>query len=526
MAFHHIESEQRPQSTRLLGRRELLKAIIMLGGLVLVSCFVPSCLRRTEQRERRPNIVLFYDDEHRQSALGCYGHPTLHTPNIDALASRGALFSRMYCQGPVCMPSRASLVTGLYVHDHGTDFNIAAQPHPELPTFMQRLQAAGYVTAEVGKMHFYGRPPGGRDLRKSEDFIKSYGFDYALECHDRYIDDPGVFPGLTSHYGVYIKERGLEEANQKDLERLKLMSPNMWAGVTSEVPAEHDIDSFVAWRAIDWLRNYDGKKPFFLWASFVGPHPPFCAPKEYADMYSLEDVVLGPRELPKASNEVWGHQIERMAQESANPLLTDDFVRRTGRQYYGKITLIDDRIGDIMKVIEEKGWSDNTWFIFNSDHGEMMGDHGFMTKWNFYKSSVLVPCIICPPSGIKPRVIDNPVESIDLTATLLDISGAQPLEGSSGRSLLPFLEGTAKPKKAVFSEISNRTHDAFFVMVATDRYRYTYEAKTGTPCEFFDLKEDPDELNNLVNDSSMQSLMKELYRDYLRPFLAGKELGE
>jgi arylsulfatase A-like enzyme len=151
----------------------------------------------------------------------------------------------------------------------------------------------------------------------------------------------------------------------------------------------------------------------------------------------------------------------------------------------------------------------------------MLGDHNLMAKMNFYRSSVLVPAIIRPPEPMSPRVEDGIIESIDLTRTILDVAGAEPIEDSKGMSLLPFLEGRGSGKEVAYSAIESRGDDnPYFFMAATDRYRLTIERNTGTACELFDLQEDPDELNNLVNDPQYGDLCEELKKTYLEPHLA------
>jgi len=185
------------------------------------------------------------------------------------------------------------------------------------------------------------------------------------------------------------------------------------------------------------------------------------------------------------------------------------------------ISLIDQKIGEIIKVLEEKGQLDNTWILYSADHGEMLGDHNLMAKMQFYKSSVQVPAMIRPPKGMEGRVENGMVESIDLTATILDVAGAEPLERSAGHSLIPVVQGESSRKEAAFSAIKSRKYpDRTYMMTATDRYRYTLESESWTPCEFFDLQEDPDELNNLVNEASVKGLIKDMDKDYVKPYLA------
>ncbi|MBW2063181.1 MAG: DUF4976 domain-containing protein [Deltaproteobacteria bacterium] len=146
-----------------------------------------------------------------------------------------------------------------------------------------------------------------------------------------------------------------------------------------------------------------------------------------------------------------------------------------------------------------------------------------MFKNVFYKGAVLVPNIIRPPKPIKPRRVNDLIQSIDLTATIIDIAQAESPRGAWGKSLIPYLKGKGKPREAAFSELAgHRNKGNFFVMVATQRYRYLYDRQNEIPCELYDLKEDPDELNNLVKDPGYKDLRQDLHRDFLEPFLAGR----
>jgi arylsulfatase len=475
--------------------------------------------------------VYLFSDQHRHDAMGCTGNRVIQTPNLDRLASRGARFSRMYCQSPICQPSRASVITGLYTHQHGISQNVAKDLDPALPTMMKQLQNAGYTTAVVGKTHFY-TPRRDRiketadglelDLREYGDFVRSFGFDYVLEEFDRYVHaHRGV--NFTTPYTEYLSGKGLLKRYQEQISSVWRLTPDHWNGLTSVLPQEDDLTSFIADRSIDWLRDYRDDKPFFLMVSFVQPHVPLMDDPVWADYYRNTDIPPGPRESPASPNEVWGDYLEnRLFKHSNSHLLTDEYVLNAARHYYGMVSLIDQRIGDIVRTVEDLGLRDNTWFLYSADHGEMLGDHNLMAKMNFYKSSVLVPAIISPPQPRGTRVVDGLTESIDLSATVLDIAGAQPLEGSDSRSLLPLLDGESSTREVTFSAIKDGGSNSYFVMAATERYRMTLERNSGTPCELFDLKEDPDELSNRVNDPAYEQVRSNIVKTYIEPHLGSE----
>jgi len=474
----------------------------------------------------QPNIVYLFSDQHRHDAMGCAGNNVVQTPALDRLAGEGLRFSRTYCQSPVCMPSRACVITGSYTHQHGIFQNFVKDFDPEWPTMMKQLQKAGYFTSLFGKTHFWGLT---RDMvkkgeifdcREKDELIQRFGFDVSVEELDRYAH---CFPNVLTHYTEYLKSKGVWEKYAEQIRAINRLTPHHWDGVTSPLAQEDDLTSYISDQSIDWLKSYDGDKPFFMMTSFVQPHVPLMADPIWADYYKDKAIKRGPKEAPEVPNEIWGDYLAGCQDHSNSHLLTDEYVLRGARQYYGMISLIDQKIGEIVRLLEEKGILENTWILYSSDHGEMLGDHNLMAKTNYYKSSVQVPALIRPPQGMAGRVENGLTESIDLTATILEIANADPLERSAGRSLLPFVEGKGNPKEAAFSSIKSRKYpDRTYTMTVADRYRYTLESESWTPCEFFDLQEDPDEMNNLVNDTSVQGLIKDMDRDYVKPYLALK----
>ncbi|MFX0083622.1 MAG: sulfatase-like hydrolase/transferase [Candidatus Hodarchaeota archaeon] len=190
--------------------------------------------------------------------------------------------------------------------------------------------------------------------------------------------------------------------------------------------------------------------------------------------------------------------------------MTPEQKQMLSTYYYAKITLIDDYIGRILNVLEEKGLLDNTWIIYNSDHGEMLGDHMMSHKIVFYDGPVRIPLIIRPPGGAKGWQCKGLTDHLDIAASLIDIAQAETLSGSDGRSLIPqVLNGPNNPeaqkgKEVIFSEVYG------YSMVFDGRYKMAINPITRTPVEFYDLKEDPDELKNLVDDYAYESIRKEL----------------
>ncbi len=292
-----------------------------------------------------------------------------------------------------------------------------------------------------------------------------------------------------------------------------------WEGKITKVPQEHVLASFVGDRAVDWLQNYKGDKPFFLWTSFIEPHSPLFEDATWAERYKSAKMLVGPVVLPDLPDNAWGRYLRTWIERIGTADFTPEMVAEMARHYYGLISLVDQKIGDIVKAVEERGLGNNTWIIYTSDHGEMLGDHKLVYKNVFYRGSVRVPNIVRPPGGMKGRVEEGLVESIDLTATMLDIAGAQ-LPTCKGRSLVLLVKGKGHAREVVHSELAGHNNkDNFFVMAANKRYRYVYDKENNLPCELFDLEKDHDEMHNLVNEPGYAGIRSDLHKDYVGPFM-------
>lgn len=445
----------------------------------------------------RPNIVLLMSDQHRYDVMGCAGDPVVRTPNMDRLAVEGFYLRRSVCVAPLCMPSRASIITGRYPHNHGVIGNVG-MILPQERTFMQCLQSAGYYTAVVGKMHFFTLPRGG-DLREMMQVTASFGFHDVYETLGRtaarYSSDP--------HTG-YLDERGLLQRLRED-HSYRTQQPIYYA-TPSVLPEEDFLDTHIGRKSVEWIQRYDRSQPFFLWTSWAGPHDPWDAPGKYGSMYDPADMPASVVDDLSAKPDIQQKRAERQHMHTC----TEQDIRKARAQYYGLVTLIDDQIGQILTALEERGWLNNTIIVYVSDHGEMMGDHGLFLKEQFYEPSVRVPLIVrYPPMFPRSTKCDALVELIDLMPTFLELAGADIPEVCLGRSLLSVLKGGShEHREAVFSELG-RTK-----MVRTERYKYTYMPGKGS-LELYDLYADPQEVTNLLGCAEYIDVQREMERRLL-----------
>ena len=510
-------SDQLRASGKTVSRRHFIKTaaagagMLAAGGLPVLAASQPM----------KPNIVLLFTDEHRTDALGYAGNRFISTPHLDGLAASGVRFTNTYCQGPLCQPSRASLIFGQHVRDHGIVWN-EMNMDPNRPNMMKQLQEAGYTTAVVGKTHFYHKPPSGSlDMRQTANFVRSFGFDFAAESFDTQVH---MYPRLITAYKEYLQGKGLLKTFLKEMQPIVRSRESYFDGVTSEIPAEDSRINHTARQALSWLKSYDRSQPYFLWVSFVEPHPPYVDFHPIADQYREAAIPVGFLDPPDMPNNAWGRYLAALAQWGMLRTRSEADVRETARHYYGSITQVDQQMGEIIRLVEERGEADRTWFLFTSDHGEMLGQHSLWSKLVFYGPSVKVPGLIRPPRGVPPKEIKAPVQSVDLTATILEIAGAKPLPGATGRSLLPVMEGQGPEPGAAFSELAGpRGQGFYFVMVATPEYRYLYDRQSGTACELYDLKNDPLEQRNRLGDPAFASIQKALHGDLVEPFMRGKK---
>jgi arylsulfatase len=462
---------------------------------------------------QNPNLLFLYADQHRADVMGCAGNDVVVTPHLDRLAAEGVRFDQAWTESPICQPARASLLTGRYPSDHGVLGNFAGNCQPEWDTFPRRLQQAGYTTASIGKTHFDAWPMGAEPGTPppSEEWIGSFGFDHVVEEFDKYVH---LFD-VDTPYMTFLREHDALEPYQQVIRDNFRGGDKHWNAVTSPLPQELDLTSFLADEAERWLAARPADQPWFLQLSFVQPHVPLIGDPIWADHYAAAVIERTARAEPATTTEAWGKHLFFCRTHSHSDLLTDEFVLAGARQYYAMVSLIDQRIGALLALLEARGQLDNTWVVYCSDHGEMLGDHGLMAKMNFYHSSVRVPLIVRPPTGAGARagaVESAPVQAFDVAATLLDAGDAAPLDGAPVRSLLPFVTGDGDAERThAISMIRMRPGTPTWQAITDGQWRATFNADTGEASELFDLGADPDEATNLVGEPAASEMLGALH---------------
>lgn len=433
----------------------------------------------------RPNILFLMTDQQRWDATGSSGG-WVKTPNLDRIAAEGVRFSDCVTTSPLCVPARATLATGRYPHNSGVWTHMPYTVPVEADNWMREIRKLGYRTSLFGKTHLH--PHGRSDLRDKEDLLHTYGLDDVDE-----IGGPRASATGMSHMVAMWEGKGLLEAYRADFAE---RSSNKHHVVRpSALPLEYYYDVYVGQQAKGYLSSYDRDEPWFCWVSWGGPHQPWDTPEPYAGMYD-------PGSMPPAVKHDAGPsrprgQVDWMM-ENHSPAFEEGEVGKMRADYAGSVSLIDDQIGEIIKVIEERGELDSTVIAFTSDHGEMNGDHGLIAKSNFYDGAVRVPMLVRTPGAENSGVVnDSPVEAVDLGPTLVELAGGELAYRQFGKSLVGALGGNRHREDAL-SELSGE------VMLMNDNWKIALN-REGETYMLFNRIDDPNEEQNLAGMSEYRS---------------------
>jgi len=418
----------------------------------------------------RPNILFVTTDHLRCDVAGMESV----APNVNSLADRGVEFANSYCASPLCMPSRNCIVTGQFPSQHGVCGNMSdpLDADQRADTYMNHLQGAGYHTALVGKHHYIDCYNLEMDVvDENDDEIASYGYDHVWQ-----VLDDGENLHNDDRFTRHLEDLG-------ELDRYRRLQGE---GADCPYAPERVADGYIGEQSVAFLEEYDRGEPFYLHASFVGPHPPYHWVPEEFDVFDPEDAppVVGVDD-PE----------ERQA------------VRETRAKYMGKVALIDHYVGELLDALENKGMLEDTLVVFTSDHGDMLGDDGIFDKRHFHEQSVGVPLVVAG-AGIDPNESDRLggitrkelVNNVDLYPTFLDAAGVDEVHGNaerSGQSLLPVANGTAEHRRdAVFSELGTT------MMVRDASHKLVFDPERGGVWKLFDIRSDPAERENIAGDPS------------------------
>jgi arylsulfatase len=447
----------------------------------------------------RPHMLILMTDQQRADCLRCAGHPQIQTPNLDRIAREGTRFAQATTVAPLCMPARASFATGLYPHNHGMWTNNGEMLASD-ETLFHLLQRSGYLTALVGKAHYYVHAPG-TDLRQREDYMRARGFEYVHET-----TGPGATSGTASYVTDEWERKGLWERVKQDYADRRAAGGEVVRA--SPLPVDDHLDSYIGRKAVEFGDGYADPRPMCLFVGFGGPHDPWDAPGSYATMYRPQDTPAPiPIPVKYATLPDWLRRKHAMRIASQTALALIPQIRAN---YYGKISLIDYRIGCILEAFQHRGWLDDLFIVFLSDHGEMFGDHGRFGKKTFHESNIRIPLIARWSGRITANAVtDALVENIDIFPTLLEAAGCAPSPRCLGRSLWPVLRRTtADLRESQLCEIGRGDKQ---IMLRTRPHKFAIDGERRAYM-LYDLERDPQEQDNLAGDPAACGLENELRR--------------
>jgi arylsulfatase len=456
-------------------------------------------LKIKEKHEmKKPNILMIMADQFRFDWLSCAGAEFIRTPHIDSIADQGVRFTNAVCNSPLCAPSRASFTAGLYPHRLGVLTNHENYPIDQ-PTIYQELRKSGYRVGVVGKTdlhkpeHFYGEN-GDRPLMYHLGFTDPHDTEGKMNAAMFKSAVAGVEAGvsdieqetLVGPYQKYLKSRGVLGKFVGDYQQR--FGVPVWYAKESALSSEDFHDSYIGRKSCEFLENVSTESPWHLFVSFVGPHDPWDAPRDYLQRFEKTQFPA-PIVDPMLDKPNW---VKAKQKKHSHGMSGNDFDQ-VRQNYVGMIGLIDDWVGKILATLDRKGLRENTVIIFCADHGEMMGDHGLFQKSVMYEGAIKVPLIISHPE-LKTKVQnDSLVELVDLYPTMLDFAAiSYDHDRLDGKSLLPLIAGKSTwNKEYVISELRNTR------MVSDGRYKLIENCNDLD--ELYDLSNDSDELHNLIN---------------------------
>lgn len=465
------------------------------------------------REQKRKNIVLLMTDQLRGDCMGCAGHPDVKTPYLDTLASKGVRFENAYSACPSCVPARAALHTGLTQESHrrvGYADGIRWEyPH----TMAGELTKAGYYTQCVGKMHV--------------DPLRNYlGFCH-VELHDGYLHyyrDPEIpyreNQKQADDYFHWLKqEKGIDcDVTDTGLEC------NSWVARPWIYEEKYHPTNWVTDRSIDFLRRRDPDMPFFLFASYLRPHPPFDAPQCYFDMYRNKELT--PPVVGDWCDEEALRARGRIFDSDTGPL-DPELVREMQIGYYACITHLDHQIGRLIQTLVENKLYDDTIILFVSDHGELLGDHHLFRKSRAHQGSSRVPFLVSG-GGFRPEkpgsVKTDVVELRDVMPTVLEAAGIQIPDSVEGISLWnTALKDSGTPEVREYLHGEHTLGEASSHWIITKDEKYIWYSQTGEE-QYFRIAEDPDELHNLIGSEKAKERVEAL-RGLLIQELQDREEG-
>jgi choline-sulfatase len=423
---------------------------------------------------QQPNILIIMVDQLNGTLFPDGPADYLKTPTLAALAREAVRFNANYCASPLCAPSRAAFMSGQLPSRTGVYDNAAEFPSA-VPTFAHHLRRLGYKTALSGKMHFVGPD-------------QLHGFEERLTT-DIYPADFGWTPDWTKP----------DERIDWWYHNLSSVTDSGTAEITNQLEYDDEVAFHAKQRIYDFARKGDGR-PFCLTVSFTHPHDPYVMRKKFMELYP-DDAVPMPTVPAIAYEEQDPHS--RRLLDSCDWRrfdITEENIRDARRAYLAAMSYLDEKIAELLGVLKDCHFDQNTVVVFTSDHGDMLGERGLWFKMNFFEGSARVPLMIHAPFLFEGRGVSEPSSLLDVLPTLVELAGGSVGDipnGIDGASLLPLARGGAEPDRRIYGEYAAEGSIAPMVMVRQGDLKYIHSEVD--PPQLFDLASDPKELNNLAS---------------------------
>ena len=445
---------------------------------------------------QRPNVLFLMTDQHNAGSMGCAGHPSVLTPSLDRIASRGVRFERAYCNNPICAPSRISFVSGQYPHTHrilgNNNFELDDRNPSTLGAVFRRH---GYQTAMIGKGHMVRQ------------------WDEEAYEHLRYCDlcDADRRDPRKHHYFKYLIDQGIADLYEdgtlpRDHEAIR--NRHAIAGL----PYEHTNEAFTGRETLAFLEQRDRRRPFLVHMSFERPHPHWMPAAEHANLYDPAEIQLGPDVVDWWENH-WEGRPEFVMRSIKNRMAsfpTIDDLKKALAYHFALVTVIDMEIGRVLDRLEESGELDNTIIVYSADHGDFAGDHGVYDKnIGIYESIHRIPFLVSYPGCPQAQTREGIVESVDLFPTLCELADVPAPGGIDGRSIVPEIEGGGEGREFSICEWDFPPPQRRVNAIRTRRHRLVhYSHELGG--EMYDHETDPYEMHNLWGDEAHRTTRLEL----------------
>ncbi len=444
---------------------------------------------------KRPNILFLMTDQQRFDTFGI-NNKIIKTPNLDAIIEESIFFENARCTNPSCVPSRAAIMTGKMPSECACPAYITDLPADEV-TFMTRLQEAGYHTAVIGKQHF-----------ANSKIDKGYDEECIIDGHGSFAPSGDIAPYLR-----YLAENGISPE--------KMYVKSCISGGDWQVDEKYHIDTFIGDLGVKWIEKQDEnqEKPWFFTLSFSGPHHPYDLENtKYSALYDLKD--MNPPESTYDDLLQKPPQYRNMNMYSKIYLKdhTDEEYRKSKRAYYANMTLMDEKIGEVIAMLKQKGLYEDTVIIYSTDHGDFLGDHGLMEKLQCLSDSLMRVPLFVKPAVKDPQFksISDPVLNVDIASTCLDLAGVPIPKGLSNYPYTPYFT----PNKDLFLRDYIYMEAAAIrgVVLSTNVKVVSYINRSYG--ELYDLNIDPFERVNLWDDpkyttskiSALQKIMDMMYQ--------------